>query len=73
LNAPYLLEKKIISLENPSGIVLVIESGMDRSINLGRRRINNRTLNALGYIVFWTGILLTVGGLCILLVNLIRH
>ncbi len=43
------------------------------SVYQRRCRITNRTLNAFRHIVFWIGMLLTIGGLCILLVNLLRH
>jgi hypothetical protein len=36
-------------------------------------RINNRTYSAVGFIMFWIGMILTVGGLFILVVNLLRQ
>ncbi|MBI5640460.1 MAG: hypothetical protein HZA17_08545 [Nitrospirae bacterium] len=45
-------------------------------IKLGKRRrcnIKDRTHSTFDYIVLVIGILLTVGGLCILLINLLRH
>ncbi len=38
-----------------------------------RCRINNRTYEMLGNIVFWIGMLLTIGGLITLLINLFHH
>ncbi len=38
-----------------------------------RCRINNRTYNMFGNIVFWIGTLLTIGGLLILLINLFHQ
>lgn len=35
--------------------------------------INNRARHAFEYVVFWVGVLLTVGGLCILLLGLLRR
>jgi len=43
------------------------------SVYQRRSRINNRTHGAFGRIVFWIGMLLTIGGLCILLINLLGH
>lgn len=35
--------------------------------------MNNRTYSAFGSIVFWIGTLLTIVGLCILLVNILQR
>jgi len=38
-----------------------------------RCSIKNRTRNAVDYIVLVIGILLTISGLCIMLITLLRH
>lgn len=40
---------------------------------LRRCRIYNGTHSAFGFLVFWIGLLLTIGGLCILLISLLGH
>ncbi len=67
------LKIKIIFSENPAGIIIEMDSGMVQRIYQKRLSPRNRIQSAIGYIAFWVGIVLTIGGLLILLINLIHH
>ncbi len=69
----YLIEKRINSFYSLAGIVLENRVYKEQHNDLRRCRINTKTYSIFGYIVFWFGMLLTIGGLCILLINLLHY
>ncbi len=67
----YPVEIPVISSELHSGIGLVIVRATHSAMIRRRCSIKYKTQNVIGYIVVITGVLLLLGGLCILVISVL--
>lgn len=72
LRISFPIENKGLILSRPPGIVFE-NNIVQEQINSQRGRMKKETQSVFGYAILLIGILLTVVGLCILIINLLKH